>query len=553
MKESTLIKQGINKTALIFNYVKKRLNNKISYLSKNDLLLLFIPIFIFSILFIFINIPIAEDAYIIFRYSKNLVNTGEIVWNSGGPHSEGVTAFLWMIILANFYKIGLDIEKAAIFLNFIFSILTIILIYFISRKLLDSSEFSSFIAALAFAVSPIIIYTRTGFSTPLFTLLITLIFYFVLRYINNKNTYRSSREYLLLSILFLMVSLTRPEGVLISLTFWLLLIFLERNTTKRRELLFFPTLFYVLPGLIYFIWRWNYFGQLLPNPFYIKVGGFSFSRILFSSAHTFVFLSYILVPYLLMVILYLIIKDKKEEQLLLFPPFLFLLFYSFVYQIQNVAFRFQFPVTPVFLILFSKSLDYFIKKVKFKHLKSVSLHHLLFVFFVLILIFWPLPYTLNFKFSNNSLNDRFAIGKMLNEFKDYNYTIMLTEAGIIPYYSEWRTIDAIGLNDPYIARNGLSLDYIKRVDPDVILLQPKTEEVLNYLKGNIVPVFNKTKIFNEKTKLLYYYANRNNYNKIMVREGKGGDIIFVFIHTKLPHKEEISNLILQDTNAIIIN
>ena len=38
-------------------------------------------------------------------------------------------------------------------------------------------------------------------------------------------------------------------------------------------------------------------------------------------------------------------------------------------------------------------------------------------------------------------------GRILAKFSDKNYTLMLGQAGIIPYYSRWKCYDFIGLAD----------------------------------------------------------------------------------------------------------
>ena len=40
-----------------------------------------------------------------------------------------------------------------------------------------------------------------------------------------------------------------------------------------RRFLLRALFLYILPGLAYFLWRWSYFGVLLPLPFYVKTGG----------------------------------------------------------------------------------------------------------------------------------------------------------------------------------------------------------------------------------------------------------------------------------------
>jgi hypothetical protein len=48
------------------------------------------------------------------------------------------------------------------------------------------------------------------------------------------------------------------------------------------------------------------------------------------------------------------------------------------------------------------------------------------------------------------------------------YGMLVSEAGVLPFTSGWRTLDAHGLNAPEVAQHGLTWDLIDRFRPDVI-------------------------------------------------------------------------------------
>jgi hypothetical protein len=50
----------------------------------------------------------AEDAMILFAYSRNLAVHGAITFFAGGPHAEGATDFAWMALVAGAMRVGLD-------------------------------------------------------------------------------------------------------------------------------------------------------------------------------------------------------------------------------------------------------------------------------------------------------------------------------------------------------------------------------------------------------------------------------------------------------------
>jgi len=64
-------------------------------------------------------------------------------------------------------------------------------------------------------------------------------------------------------------------------------------------------------------------------------------------------------------------------------------------------------------------------------------------------------------------DDRYSIGKRLRQCAPG--VILTTEAGWLPYYAEWGSIDAVGLTDAYIRDNGITDEYLDRYAPDVIM------------------------------------------------------------------------------------
>src|SRR5258708_35242159 len=69
----------------------------------------------------------------------------------------------------------------------------------------------------------------------------------------------------------IVLGLIRPEGSLLGL-FILLAVLIKRPRRFGTIAIGFLVCFASI-GLTYFLWRWHYFGYLLPNPFYVKGGG----------------------------------------------------------------------------------------------------------------------------------------------------------------------------------------------------------------------------------------------------------------------------------------
>jgi hypothetical protein len=73
----------------------------------------------------------------------------------------------------------------------------------------------------------------------------------------------------------LFMSLVRPEGVMLSACLiGATAFYLYRNEHEKiRVFLLSFVIVYFVPATIYFLWRWDFYGQFLPNTFYVKTDG----------------------------------------------------------------------------------------------------------------------------------------------------------------------------------------------------------------------------------------------------------------------------------------
>src|SRR5258705_12831266 len=96
---------------------------------------------------------VAEDAFITFRFAKNLAQGHGILWNVGEPPVEGYTNFLWLIISAVILRVGIKIEIASQVLGVIVSIASLIYTYQFSNRLMNVNRLHSLIPCLFLAFS----------------------------------------------------------------------------------------------------------------------------------------------------------------------------------------------------------------------------------------------------------------------------------------------------------------------------------------------------------------------------------------------------------------
>ena len=212
---------------------------------------------------------VAEDAYISFRFAQNFVNGHGLVWNIGEEPVEGYTNFLWVMVSAAILKLGLNIEVFSVVLGCVASALTILVCYDWARQFMKLPATWALVPVVLMAASgPMAAWAGSGMETALFGFLITLGAYFFAGY-----WYDRPKWWLwMCALCFVAATMTRPEGILVFCALGLAGLLMTIGTNRWKHFVV-PTLIFVVLFGAYFMWRYSYFGWLLPNTFYAKTGG----------------------------------------------------------------------------------------------------------------------------------------------------------------------------------------------------------------------------------------------------------------------------------------
>ncbi len=435
------------------------------FLKNNFKILLIISALSFVFLsLLFFNFTV-DDTLISLRYSKNIVDNGVRNWNNSTTNITEAYTSLSYAVLAILPMI-LNISPLT-FLKLFSLLLFLIMVYQLYKK---TDSLVLFFIGLVFTVFNPYFYLHSfsGLETILFIFLI-----FQMMYILSKDEEISLKYERYLFIIALLLPLTRPEGFLFSFIGAFVYFYLRNEKLKSKYFL----VSVILIAIIYFIARYQYFGMLLPNPFYVKTGnGFSISRLVYS----FFGLRLYSIPVLFIFFLFIFKKEvntyKNQNRKTVFSFLVIALFIAiFLYgpsELQmDYANRFRFQLfIPVFM-----GLLFYIDK------KNISETNYMLII-AITLVFGSLrpdqiQYALKASDYNYSYKD---IGVTLSQFKDKGYTMGVSEAGYIPYYSEFECIDFIGLGDSEVAKNGLSLEYLEKKDIDILWLFFTGDDPLSY-------------------------------------------------------------------------
>ena len=214
---------------------------------------------------------VTDDAYITFRFARNLVGEGAIVWNPGQPPVEGYTNFLWMLLCAGAHRLGWPMPLFSQVLGIFSSLLCIGLVYRYGVAALRLRPATALVPCLFLALNGCLAkWSAAGLETSFFTLLLLA---GCERYAAYWRKMRR-RDLALAFFLLFLATLTRPEGFFISaLLVGLLAPFALLKPRRRGPCLSLAVHAGLDPFLVLCFWRYGYFGSLLPNTFYAKTGG----------------------------------------------------------------------------------------------------------------------------------------------------------------------------------------------------------------------------------------------------------------------------------------
>ncbi|MEM9728386.1 MAG: hypothetical protein AAF997_07360 [Myxococcota bacterium] len=210
-----------------------------------------------------------DDAFIYFRYVENLLAGDGLTWNPGHERVEGYTGFLFLALLAVPAALGAHLPSFVHILNLI---LLVALLYSMARFVavgVGAWKPIALVAPLLTASSyQVIVFSRGGMETVLFALLLVVALHVAL--FGNG----SRRNLLLSGVLFGLLALTRPDGILGYVVYvgytMAASVFQKRAVPWRDELHRLAGLVAVL--LPHLVFRIAYYGEVVPNTFHAKVG-----------------------------------------------------------------------------------------------------------------------------------------------------------------------------------------------------------------------------------------------------------------------------------------
>jgi hypothetical protein len=524
----------------------------------------------------------AEDAAMLMRYAKHLGEGHGIVWNIGEAPVDGATDFLFMAALGGLFSLGVSLEAGVRWLGFTAHFLTLIVVYFGALRMSGGRRWAAWLSAAFLAVGPGLRYSEAAFGTPFFAFFVALAWLLALYAVEWPGSTALSLGFGFASLL---AGLTRPEGVL-ACAFMMLAVIIKLGIKQSRKILAVYLGIHLILGGAYFLWRWDYFGYPLPNPFYKKGGGLFYAHSLeqalrntldmsapFWAAYLFglalclrpvlrlaaaplrwlgraesfagresrmvaaalrislaaavvIFLAALtrasspLHPVLilgryspsyfafLLALLATILAASAAERwlarrsaaewtadrgrlearaselagmdvragvrgafFLLLPAAGYVLMWGLLSDEMNILGRFQYALMPMMMMSWPGFFREIAAVWPESHIWKIHPPARAFAAMLLVLLG---AFILQQQYGRYLLtyqrDGRMDAARMLHAYHDKGYSMAVTEAGLLPLYSEWRAVDTWGLNDSWIAHHGgVDAAYLGRYNPEVIM------------------------------------------------------------------------------------
>ncbi len=441
----------------------------------------------------------SDDAFISFQYAKNLVAGHGLVYNIG-ERVEGYTNFLWTMLAALVLWLGRDPVFWVYVAGVVLAPTIVLLTCWLALRLMGVTW--ALIATLFVATSQsLLIYTArgAGLETGFFTLLVLMSSAFYV--LSQTGTRRI--HVLLAGCGFALATLTRPEGVLVMGLTVMHLLFagsqaalqaqgglafmrvhpgqcISHSLRVMREPLVLILGTYLIIVLPYFLWRFTYYGDLLPNTFYAKTGG-GVPQVLRGLRYAQGFALIFGGPLLLVLLLPLGINWRTTVTTWRGYFLLLVGVYStYIILVGGDHFRgerFFVPLIPWLAILMADGGGAIYRwSCRTPILRSVTA--VMLSFSLLVFSGYAISRTASFDYILRGLDESVWIWRELGWWMDdhagYEESIAVMGAGAIAYYSNRTTVDLLGLNEKHIARvampdMGVGAAGHEKRDPDYVL------------------------------------------------------------------------------------
>lgn len=422
-------------------------------------------VFVGLLLLAWHNRFIQDDAFISFRYARNLVEGNGLVWNPG-ERVEGYTNFLWTVMIAGGIKLGVDPVIFSEILGLICFALTLTFTYKLARPVLsrDWALLTMLLLGTNYSFSA---YATGGLETQSQALIFTATMYLLFGIMTGERRYSTMAA---LSLLLSTALLIRLDSAILVVVVMPVALFYLLKEKDRMQVKVAKELVLVIPLVviisIWFAWKLSYYGDILPNTYYAKAGAGVDPMMGLRYVYGF-FTEYWLAPFMLLGAIGVCSKRNAEVVVIMALVVLWL-FYIVKVGGDFMEFRALIPILPFVMLMMVGSVAWASQR------KTVQ------ATLMIAILAGSLLYAARSGESSletvapanaydtesiqqlrahmmDSSSDWGNVGRVLGESLQYSQEVKIAvlPAGAVPYYSRLPALDMLGLSDQWVARRGV--------------------------------------------------------------------------------------------------
>ena len=403
---------------------------------------------------------LADDALISLRYAHRLIEGHGLTWTDG-ERVEGYSNLLWTLLAAALGAVGLDLVVAIRVLG---ALACMVAVVFVARAARRDGDVAAFVAAASFALAGTTgVWTLAGLEAPLVAALLAVAF--------AVSSVRARGAALALLVW------TRADGLLFALVFALAAGISARRRERELGWTLGPALAAVVAQLAF---RQVTYGAWAPNTAHVKVA-LTTDRLVEGIAYVGAGLV-ALAPLVVVGVIGIVLAWRRGDERARALALVGCAWTAYVAVIGGdvfPGFRHFVPLTVVFAIGAGTAT----RILRDRWVRLAAAPYAFLIVFGATQVFGT--------HFTRATDERWAwygleLGSLLGDaFEDRDPLLAVSAAGAIPYASELRSLDLLGLCDAHIARTPPAdfgsgplahelgdPDYVLRRQPDLLVMGP---------------------------------------------------------------------------------
>jgi len=214
-----------------------------------------------------LNRFVQDDAFISFRYARNLAEGHGLVWNIG-ERVEGYTNFLWTVCLAPAFRLGVDVVLYSFALSLAAYICTLWCAWRLAEDIWQERRAGLLAVLLLGTNFSFSSYGTGGLETQFVTALIMAAICLISLWQKDERA-----GWLIgASAVSACAVMTRMDAALLLGAFWVWVL-VQSSWRRRWRQILAAGLIGLAPLAAWLVWRHAYYGALVPNTSLVKMGG----------------------------------------------------------------------------------------------------------------------------------------------------------------------------------------------------------------------------------------------------------------------------------------